>query len=229
MEVLWNGVTMEDGPFPLGTDSVACAWFANFPKGSRICDLGCGSGAISLMLLADDPTANVTGVELMPEAVQIAKHNAAANGLDFTVMQGDIRTITQYLPAGSMDCVISNPPYFAVGSGFAAKGLLAQARSEETCNLSQLCDAAKWLLKTGGRFVVVHRPERLADLIWSLRQAQLEPKRLRFVRHRPSSPVSLVLMESRKGGRSGLHYEQDLILYDDQGETEEYRKMYHRM
>lgn len=229
METLWNGICMEDGPFPLGTDSVACAWFADFPKGSKICDLGCGSGAISLMLLASDPTASVTGIELMPEAAAIAKDNARRSKLDFTAIEGDIRTISDYLPAGQQDCVISNPPYFAVGSGFAAKGILAKARSEETCDLSQLCAAAKWLLKTGGRFALVHRPERLADLIWHLRNAGLEPKRIRFVRHRHDQPISLILLEARKGGKPGLQYEPDLVLYDAQGESEEYLKMYHRI
>ena len=228
MEVLWNGICMEDGPFPLGTDSVACAWFARFPKGSRICDLGCGSGAISLMLLADDPTAHVTGIELMPQAAAMAKENAARNHVSFTVIEGDLRCVHEYLPVGSMDCVISNPPYFPVGSGLAAKGLLAQARSEETCDLPQLCAAAKWLLKTGGRFVLVHRPERLADLCVCLRSAGLEPKRIRFVRHRSELPVSLVLLEARKGGKPGLSYEPDLVFYDADGETAEYRSMYHR-
>lgn len=229
MEVLWNGVTMKDGPFPLGTDAVACAWFADFPKNSRICDLGCGSGAISLMLLASDRSLQVTGIERMPEAAALAKENAEINELPFTVIEGDIRAIRDLLPTGCMDGVISNPPYFPVGSGFAAKGILAQARSEETCTLSQLTQAAGWLLKTGGRFVLVHRPERLADLIWSLRQEHLEPKRIRFVRHRAESPISLVLIEARKGGKPGLSYENDLILLNDQGETPEYNAMYHRI
>ena len=228
MEVLWNGVTMEDGPFRLGTDSVACAWFSSFPAKSHICDLGCGSGAISLMLLASDPTLHVTGVELMEEAAVLAAENASRNKLPFTVIQGDLRKIRDLLPPGSMDGVVSNPPYFPVGSGFAAKGVLARARSEETCTLPQLAAAAAWLLKTGGRFVLVHRPERLADLIWHLRKEALEPKRIRFVRHRQNAPVSLVLLEARKGGHPGLSYEQDLILFDDSGETPEYQTMYHR-
>ena len=226
MEVLWNGVTMKEGPFPLGTDSIACAWFARFPHRSHICDLGCGSGAISLMLLAGDPTLKLTGIELMPEAAALARQNAQDNQVDFSVIEGDLRKIRTLLPAGSMDGVISNPPYFPVGSG--ATGALAQARSEETCSLSQLTEAAGWLLRTGGRFVLVHRPERLADLICCLRLQQLEPKRIRFVRHRAEQNVSLVLIEARKGGKPGLCFEQDLILYDNNGESEEYRRMYHR-
>lgn len=228
MEVLWNGITMEDGSFPLGTDSVACAWFSKFPGGSRVCDLGCGSGAIALMLLASDRTLQLTGIELQQEAAELAKKNAAANELPFSVIEGDLRQIRQLLPAGCMDCAISNPPYFPVGSGFSAKGALAQARSEETCTLPQLTAAASWLLKTGGRFVLVHRPERLADLIWHLREERLEPKRICFVRHKRDNPVSLVLVEARKGGRPGLCYEPDLILFDETGETQAYKNMYHR-
>lgn len=228
MEVLWNGVSMENGVFRLSTDSVALAWFADFPKGSRVCDLGCGSGAISLMLLASDRSLQITGIELMPEAAELAKENAAKNNLPFTVIEGDLRNIHEFLPAGSMDGVISNPPYFPVGSGFAAKGPLSAARSEETCNLKQLTQAMNRLLKTGGRAFLVHRPERLADLIWHLKNEHLEPKRIRFVRHRQESPVSLVLLEARKGGKPGLTYEHDLILFDDGGETEEYKNMYHR-
>lgn len=226
MEVLWNGITMKDGPFPLGTDSVACAWFAAFPHGSKICDLGCGSGAISLMLLAADPSLHLTGIELMPEAAKLAKENARDNGLDFSVIEGDLRKIRTLLAAGSMDGVISNPPYFPVGSG--AAGTMPQARSEQTCSLDQLTAAAGWLLKTGGRFVLVHRPDRLADLICCLRQQRLEPKRIRFVRHRVQCAVNLVLIEARKGGKPGLSYENDLILFDHTGESEEYKRMYHR-
>lgn len=231
-EALWNGIVLHQPSeqFRLGTDSVACAWFAKFPHRAAVADLGCGSGAISLMLLASDPTLHVTGIELQEDAVRAARQNAADNQLDFQPLHGDLRDIKTLLPPGSMDCAISNPPYFPVGSGKTAAGVLAQARSEETCTLSQLIQAAAWLLKYGGRFVLVHRPERLADLMWHLRENQLEPKRIRFVRHKSQSPVNLVLLEARKGGKTGLSYEPDLILWNDDGtETEEYTRMYHRL
>ena len=230
-ETLWNHVTLTqpDAQFRLSTDSVACAWFARFRSRSQITDLGCGSGAIALMLLASDPTLTVTGIELQTDAAEAARQNAQTNRLSFTVLEGDLRSMQSLLPANSMDGVISNPPYFPVGSGKPAQGAFARARSEETCSLAQLCDAADWLLRWGGTFVLVHRPERLADLIWELRSRKLEPKRIRFVRHRPDSPVSLVLLEARKGGRPGLGYEPDLVLFDLNGnETAEYRQMYHK-
>ena len=230
-ETLWNHVTLlqPDTQFRLSTDSVVCAWFARFRKQDRVADLGCGSGAIALMLLASDPTLTVTGIELQSAAAAAARQNAQANRLPFTVLEGDLRSIQTLLPANSMDGVISNPPYFPVGSGKPAQGDFARARSEETCSLAQLCDAADWLLRWGGSFVLVHRPERLSDLIWELRSRRLEPKRIRFVRHRPDSSVSLVLLEARKGGRPGLSYEPDLVLFDQNGnETAEYRQMYHK-
>jgi len=230
-ETLWNHVTLTqpDAQFRLSTDSVACAWFARFRSRSQITDLGCGSGAIALMLLASDPTLIVTGIELQTDAAEAARQNAQANRLSFTVLEGDLRSMQSLLPANSMDGVISNPPYFPVGSGKPAQGAFARARSEETCSLAQLCDAADWLLRWGGAFVLVHRPERLADLIWELRSRKMEPKRIRFVRHRPDSPVSLVLLEARKGGKPGLSYEPDLVLFDQNGnETAEYRQMYHK-
>lgn len=231
-ETLWNGVKLlqPSDQFRLGTDSVVLAAFARFPKGVAVADLGCGGGAVALMLLANDPSLHVTGIELQPQAADLARENAKRSGLDFTVLQGDLRQIETLLPAGSMDCVISNPPYFPVGSGQTAKASpLAQARSEETCSLAQLVHGAAWLLRCGGRFCLVHRPERLADLIWELRSRKLEPKRIRFVRHKQDSPVNLVLLEARKGGKPGLQYEPDLILFDADGqETEECRRIYHR-
>jgi len=218
-----------EAQFRLSTDSVACAWFARFAAHSRLVDLGCGSGAIALMLLASDPTLQITGIELQPDAAELAQENARRNQVAFTALHGDLREIRTLLSAGSMDGVISNPPYFPVGTGKQAQGPLGQARSEETLSLSQLAEAAAWLLPTGGRFVLVHRPERLADLIWELRNLRLEPKRIRFVRHKAHLPVSLVLLEAKKGGKPGLSYEPDLVLFSSDGtETPEYRTIYHR-
>jgi len=231
LEHLWNGVVLRqpEGHFRLGTDSIACAGFARFSRGSRIADLGCGSGAIGLMLLASDPTLQVTGIELEPEAAALAAENARSNPVNFTAIHGDLRRIRDLLPAGSMDGCISNPPYFPVGSGKTAAGPLGRARSEETCTLPQLMDAAAWLLPTGGKFVLVHRPERLAELIFHLKSRDLEPKRLRFCRHSAEKPVNLVLLEAKKGGNAGLQYENDLVFYRQNGEmTPDFARFYHR-
>ena len=227
-ETLWNSVTLlqPEDQFRLGTDSVACAAFARFSHGAAVADLGCGSGAIALMLLASDPSLQVTGVELQPEAARLAQENAARSGLNCTVLEGDLREIRSLLPAGSMDGVISNPPYFPVGSG--PGGPRAAARSEQTCTLAQLTQAAAWLLKFGGSFVLVHRPERLADLIWELRCQKLEPKRIRLVRHHAGADANLVLIAARRGGKPGVMLEPELLLFTPDGqETAETRRIYH--
>ena len=143
------------------------------------------------------------------------------------MVAGDLRHIETLLPPGGFDGCVANPPYFPVGSG--ASGARANARSEVTLTLKELCRAAQWLLTYGGRFALVHRPERLADLMEALRAHQLEPKRLRLLRHWAEKPPSLLLLEAKKGAKPGLVWEPDLILRDEDGqESAAYRALYHR-
>ena len=124
--------------------------------------------------------------------------------------------------------MISNPPYFPVGSGRISPAGAVE-RCELCLTLEQLCAAAAWLLPDGGRFALVHRPERLCDLIFQMRSHRIEPKRIRFARHTAASPLCLVLLEGRRGGRPGLSYEPDFIEFLPDGtETDAYRAAYHR-
>lgn len=217
--------------FSLSTDSIALADFARVFSGARVCDLGCGCGALGLLLLAKCETLQVTGVEIQEPAARCTAENAAQNGLSqFSVLHGDLREYRTLLPANGFDIVVSNPPYYPVSGGAAPEKLpLAIARSEACCTLSDLCACAAWCLRFGGSFFLVHKPERLTDLLCALRAARLEPKRIRFVRHRAGSPVSLVLLESRLGGRPGLQYEPDLVLYEPDGSASaDCRRIYHQ-
>lgn len=217
--------------FRLGTDSILLANFATPVKGKNIADLGAGGSALGVLLCAENGKCEVTGIELQEKACEISRRNIEINALHdrLHIMQGDIRQIKALLPANSFDAVISNPPYFPVGSGAqATEPAFAIARTERCCTLNDLCSAAAWLLRYGGSFYLVHRPERLAELMYLLKSHRLEPKRLRFVRHHPGAAVSLVLIESRCGGKSGLQIENDLILFDKNGtQTREYREIYH--
>lgn len=231
-EILHNGIVLRhgDGSFRLGTDSMLLAHFsAPFCVG-RVADLGAGCGTLGLLLCAANECCAVTGIELNETAHRIALENATASGLSERLrpILGDVRAIRTLLPSGSFDTVVSNPPYFSVGSGRESTAAAA-ARSERTLNLTQLCAAAAWLLPSGGRFALVHRPERLCDIFCALRENGLEPKRLQFVRHTAAAPVCLVLLEARRGGKPGLQYEPDFIeFYPDGTETEQYRAAYHR-
>lgn len=217
--------------FGVSTDSMALADFCRIARGSRVLDLGCGCGLVSLLLLGSDPSLTACGVELLPDAARQARENAAQNGLSaqFTVVCGDLREEHTAIAPGSFDCAVSNPPYYPPRSGFVcADASLAAARSELHCSPDELCRAAARALRWGGRFFLVHKPERLADLICALRGAQLEPKRMQLVQHRASALPSLVLLEARRGGKPGLACEPNLILYDETGlPTAAYRRIYH--
>ena len=226
----WISLPRLPEQFPLGTDSVLLADFVRLPPAASVADLGAGVGTLGLLLCARHPDCRVDGVELQSPAVMAAQDAIRENGMEgrVSVVQGDLRQIADFSPAGRYDAVVANPPYFPAGNGAAAASeSLALARTELGCTLADVCRAAAWLLHWGGRFFLVHRPERLCDLVTELRGNRLEPKRLRLVRHRSDAPPCLVLLESRLGGNSGLTIGPDLLLRDADGqESEEYRRIY---
>ena len=187
-----------EGVFPLGSDALALGEFATVRRGWRVCDLGTGSGALLLLLARRAPDLALSAVERDPLAAQTARDNLAQNDLTGTVVAGDLRD--RLLPAGQFDLVVSNPPYFPVNAG----GSSGPERSEAFCTLEQLCAAAGYLVKNGGRFALCHRPERLTDLLCSLRAHGLEPKRLTLLSHSPEHAPSLLLVEAVKQGRPGV-------------------------
>ena len=187
-----------EGVFPLGGDALALGEFATVRPRWRVCDLGTGSGALLLLLARRAPDLQLAGVEADPLAARTARDNLAANGLPGELVLGDWREAP--LPAGVFDLVVSNPPYFPPGSGRGND----PARMELHGGLEELCAAAGRLLKNGGRFALCHRPERLCDVLCTLRAHGLEPKRLKLVAHSPAHPPALLLVEAVKGGRPGL-------------------------
>ena len=216
----------------LSTDSVLLADFVPLRPGRRGIDLGCASGAVALLLLARERTLDMTGLELEENAAALARANLEQNGLSgrARIVTGDIRAHRELFRAGSFDLAVSNPPYFPVGSGARSPDpARAAARSETDCSLEELCRAAAWLLQTGGSFCVVHRPERLSELLSAMTAHALEPKRLRLVAKRFDSAPSLVLVEGRRGARPGLRIEPPLLLTEPDGaESTELRRIYHR-
>ncbi len=209
MEYLDNGFTLDTPPgtFPLGTDSLALRDFVRLPKNARVLDLGSGCGTLGLLLCARDPHCTVTGIELTDIAHRAALDNIARNGLGdrLSSICGDLRSLPAFLPAGGFHCCVSNPPYF---SGGPASKETPLARRDDTCTCRQLFEAAAWALRYGGDFFLVQKPERLAELCACAASVSLEPKRLRLIRHAPGKPVSLILLQCRKGGKPGLIWEE---------------------
>lgn len=227
MEVLHNGFTLElsQDAFPLSTDSMALAGFVRMPKNARVLDLGSGCGTIGLLLCANDPSCQVTGVELDPAAHEMAMHNAQANHISsrLTSICENISNIPNLIQSGAMTTVVCNPPYFSGGP--AAK--LTLARRDDLCDMNTLMKAAAWALQYGGDLFLVHRPERLAELFSCASAHKLEPKRLQLLRHTATGPVSLVLVQCRKGAKPGLLWEEE-FLFDTEGNSSAYRNLlYH--
>lgn len=232
---LWPGgprFLQTKGSFKLSTDSVLLADFARAGKNARCLDLGCGTGVLLILLAAKMPEAMLTGIEIQPAFAALSRENLMENCYDTRgqVIEGDLRRLRELVPAESFDLVVSNPPYFAAGTGYSAPNApRAAAREEQSCTLSDLCAAAKWALRWGGSFAVVHRPERLSELFCAMTEAGIEPKRLREVVSSPGKAPSLVLVEGRRGGGKGLSIEAPLVLTDSAGaETDETQKIYRR-
>ena len=233
MDFLWPGgprFYYDDALFPPGTDAFVLGDFASAKPRQQVCDLGAGTGLIGLLLLARVPSLRLHNVELQAASIRLAEKTAAINHLDVTQHLADLRHLEGILPAGQFDLVVSNPPYFPPGSGPSAQRSARQlARSEETCTLDDLCRCAGRLLRWGGALAVVHRPQRLCDLMEAMRRHGIEPKRMRLVQHSPQSMPSLVLLEGRRGGKPELSVERPLILHhEDGGDTAELRRIYFR-
>ncbi len=203
----------DDALFPSSTDSFALGYFARPRRDERVCDLGCGCGLLGALLLAREGSLRLTNVELNEDALSLARRTFARNGWDGGFSAGDLRDPSVLPAAGTMDYAVCNPPYFKSGGGKSAPDEARRsAREEDRCTLEDVCAAAGRILRWGGRFALVHRPERLADLLVCLRGAGIEPKRLRFVHARADAAPSLVLIEGRRGGKSGLAIEPPLIV-----------------
>lgn len=228
MEQLHNGYTLElsPGAFPLSTDSIALADFVKLTANASVLDLGAGCGTLGLLLCANDEKCQITGVEIDPHAHQMALKNAANNALHdrLTSICADLTGIPSFIKAGSFSCCVSNPPYF---SGGPESKTLSYARRDDLCSMDSLISAAAWGLKYGGDFYLVHRPERLAEIFSLACKHKLEPKKLRLLRHNPSGPVSLVLVQCRKGANPGLIWEEESLYNSDNQPTAYYRRLYH--
>ena len=228
MEQLHNGYTLElcEGAFPLSTDSIALAHFVRLPRSAKVLDLGSGCGTLGMLLCAEDTSCRVTGIELDEKAHLTALENASRNQLEGRLQSicADLTSLSEFITPGSFSCCVSNPPYFTAGPESQSVPL---ARREDRCTMAQLFEAAAWAVKYGGDFYLVHRPERLGEIFACAANVRMEPKRLCLLRHRPDSPVSLVLVQCRKGAKPGLLWEELCLHQADGSISQDYRKLYH--
>lgn len=184
----------DEGCFPLGVDSLALGEFCAVRPRDRVLDLGCGAGLLLLLCARRCPDVVLTGVEIDPAAAGWARDNLEQNGLAGEILTGDLREAE--LPR-EVDLVVSNPPWYPAGQAGDGKRV-------EGCALPELCATAAKALKNKGRFALVHRPERLAEIFAALQRAGMEPKRLQLCRGRADRPPYALLIEAVKGGKAGV-------------------------
>ena len=193
-------------------------------------DLGTGTGIIPILLAAKTKGESFSGLEISEKSVDMAVRSVALNGIEdrVSIVQGDIKKAGELFAPASFDVVTSNPPYMTESHGLVNQDLdKAAARHEIFCTLEDVVSAAARLLKAGGRFYMVHRPFRLAEIIRALSEHRLEPKRMRLVYPYADREPNMVLIEAVRGGRPRMTVEKPLIVYQAPGEyTREVLEIY---
>jgi len=201
--------------FCFGTDAVLLSDFAKASGREKALDLCAGSGVVSLLMLARYPNAAYTAMEIQPELADMARRSAALNHVQdkITVIEGDLKNIRSLVTQGSFDVVTVNPPYMA-GQGLQNESESVRiARHEVACTLRDVIEAAAYALKYHGRLYMVHRPERLAEIMTELTLARLEPKQMRLIQpFEGKEPTQVLIMASKDGGK-GLRVDPPLITY----------------
>lgn len=200
-------------------DAVLLAHFASVTPGVKAVDLGTGTGAVALLLAARG--ANVTGIELNLRSADMAERSVKLNRLESTVsiLCHDLRRVREILPSGEFPLVVANPPYRVQGHGLLnPNDTVAAARHELTATLADVIAAARYLLKYRGRFALVHLPERMAEILKAMSDADIEPKRLRLVYPHPDKKPKFLLVEGIRGARPGLEVLPPLFVYTANGE-----------
>ena len=217
-----NGYRIIQDPkrFCFGMDAVLLAGFAKVKPGEKVLDLGTGTGILPILLEARTKGVSFTGLEIQPESADMAARSVRLNHLENKVhiVNGDIREADRLFGAGSYHVVTSNPPYMTDLHGIKNPNeAKAIARHEILCTLEDVVSQAAKLLAPCGRFYLVHRPFRLAEILTCLCSHGLEPKRMRLVHSYEDREPNMVLSEALKGGRSGMTVEKPLIIFEKPG------------
>lgn len=208
--------------FCYGIDSVLLSDFAKeIKKGSKVVDLGTGTGILGLLLCKKTELAKIIGIEIQTQVYEMAKRSIALNSLEekFEILNNNIKEIDTILEKGTFDAIVCNPPYKKINTGVVnqnEKKLVS--RHEITANLEDFIRIASILLKEKGDFYLVHRPERTVDIIELLRKYKLEPKKLRLVYPNIEKEPNLVLVKATKQAKPFLKVEKPLYVYEKNGE-----------
>jgi tRNA1Val (adenine37-N6)-methyltransferase len=235
LDDLQNGYMLiqKNNTFKFGVDAVLLADFTEAKKSDHILEMGTGTGIIPILLYAKKQPATITALEIQTDMADMAARSIKYNKLEdkINILHMDLKNATERLGKANYDCVVTNPPYVKKEAGINNPAeTKAIARFEIACTLQNVISCAKDLLKSGGKFFMVHRADRLVDIIYEMRNQGIEPKRIRFVHSNAGKRPHLVLIEGTRGGRPELKFMDPLYIYDNNGEyTEEIHRIYGRI
>lgn len=219
--------------FRFGIDAVLLANFTNVKKKHKVMDLCTGTGIIPLVIKGKKEPQKIVGLEIQNEFVEMANRSVEINGFNDTMffLQGDLKDKALLKSMEKFDVVTVNPPYKLEKSGIVnPNDKYAIARHEVMCNLENVIEASRILLKDNGRLYMVHRPERLADIFCIMRKYKIEPKRVQMVHPNTKKAANIVLVEGQRDGGAYLKWEPPLYVYNDDGSfSEEINKIYGRV
>lgn len=225
-------IQKNDG-FCFGIDSVLLSYFAkNIKNNSNVLDLGTGTGILGFLLIAKNKIKKIIGVEVQPEIADMAKRSIKLNKLDekFEIVNANIKDIDKILKIDSYDAIVTNPPYKKINSGKINDNKIKLiSRHEIEADLSDFIKVSFKMLKDKGSLYMVHRAERLVDILFEMRANKMEPKRIRFVFSNRNSESKLVLIEAVKNAKPSIKVEKPLYIYESDGKyTDEVLKIYNK-
>lgn len=219
--------------FCFGVDSVLLSDFAkDIPNNATVLDLGTGTGILGILLCAKTKLSKICGIDIQEEMCEMASRSILLNSLQdkFSVVCANVKELENYFTPGSIDAIVSNPPYKKKDSGgtnTSATKLIA--RHEVKASLEDFISISAKLLNSNACLYMVHRPERLADLFYLLKKYHLEPKKLRMVHSHLGDRPKLVLVKAVKNAGAFLNVDKPLVIYNNDGSyTDEVLKIYHK-
>jgi len=220
--------------FSFSLDSVLLPNFVTLNKDVRnILDLGTGNAPIPMILSTLTEKANIYGIEIQKDVFEMAEESVELNKLEnrIKLINDDMKKLDQYFEANFFDVIVSNPPYFKLEelSKKNEDEHKTIARHEEKITLSELVKIAKKYLKNNGVFAMVHRSDRLIEIIEEMRKNNIEPKKIQLIYPKKNTNSNMVLIEGKKNGNPGLIIKEPLYIHDENGEyLEEINKLFFR-
>ena len=219
--------------FCFGIDSVLLSDFASdIKKDTTVLDLGTGTGIISILLSAKTSIKNIIGIEIQENVAEMAKRSVELNNLQnkIKIMNADIKELIKILPNNRHDAIVTNPPYMKKNSGLENENREKLiSRHEIECTIYDIARVSNTLLKDKGEVYMVHRPDRLIDIVEAFRKNKLEIKKIRLIHPKMNMPANLVLIKAVKNGNAFLQIDRPLYVYNEDGSyTSEIKKIYNK-